>query len=81
MGLRLPLDGRLNQPSVGPSLADRVRLILETRPLRVPWRPELGCDLDVIVGKPLTAERLSGYLAKVFSIRVAYFSAKAISTS
>lgn len=60
MGLRLSLDGRLNKkPAVGPQLAERVRLILETRPGKVPWRQDLGCDLDRIVGKTLTPERLS----------------------
>lgn len=59
MGLRLPLDGRLNKPLAAPTLADRVRLVLETRPGQVPWRPELGCDLEPLLGKTLTPERLS----------------------
>lgn len=39
-------------------VVERVRLVLETRPGRLPWRPEFGCNLDEFVGQPATAARL-----------------------
>jgi hypothetical protein len=36
----------------------RVRLVLETAPGRVPWRKELGCDLDPLAGEPLAREAI-----------------------
>lgn len=41
------------------SWIDRIRLVLETRPGTLPWRPEFGCDLDSLVGHPATAARIS----------------------
>lgn len=40
------------------AVIERVRLVLETRPGRLPWRPEFGCNLDDFVGQPATAGRL-----------------------
>ncbi len=34
--------------------ASRIRAILETRPGQMPWRPDFGCALDDLVGKPAT---------------------------
>lgn len=39
-------------------VVERVRLVLETRPGRLPWRPEFGCDLDGFVGQPATSARM-----------------------
>lgn len=40
------------------ALEQRVRLVLETRPGDLPWRPDFGCDLGGLVGQPATAARL-----------------------
>ena len=41
------------------ALAARIRMVLETRPGQVPWRPDFGCDLASLVGQPATAQRLN----------------------
>jgi len=56
--MRLSLDGSLLRGAPPTSVADRVRLVLETRPGRIPWHPEFGCDLDPVVGRALTIERV-----------------------
>ncbi len=56
--MRLSLDGSLLRGAPPASVADRVRLVLETRPGRIPWHPEFGCDLDPVVGRALTIERV-----------------------
>jgi phage baseplate assembly protein W len=33
------------------AMATRVRMVLETRPGQIPWRPEFGCDLQSLVGE------------------------------
>lgn len=37
----------------------RLRLVLETRPGQIPWRPDFGCDLGPLVGQPSTPQRLA----------------------
>lgn len=39
--------------------AERIRVILETRPGMLPWRPDFGCDLDRLVGQPATPQRIN----------------------
>lgn len=39
-------------------LGARVRMVLETRPGTLPWRPEFGCDLADLVGKPATSAKI-----------------------
>lgn len=39
-------------------LIQRVRLVLETRPGQLPWRPDFGCDLEPLVGQPATSGHL-----------------------
>ena len=41
------------------ALATRIRMVLETRPGKVPWQADFGCDLASLVGKPATAQRLN----------------------
>ena len=55
----LPLGER--QPHLGPeeALAERIRMVLETRPGKLPWRREFGCDLASLVGQPATVQRLN----------------------
>ncbi|MBT3217478.1 MAG: hypothetical protein HN348_00160 [Proteobacteria bacterium] len=52
--------GRLHRP---PDPMDRLRekvaIVLNTQMGRVPWRPDLGCDLESLVGEAATAERLT----------------------
>ncbi len=43
----------------GVSLGERVQAILTTRPGRLPWRPDFGCDLEGLVGYPVTPDLLS----------------------
>ena len=57
--MRLSLDGSLLRGASPASVAERVRLVLETRPGRIPWHPEFGCDLDPILGRALTIELVS----------------------
>ena len=38
--------------------AERVRIVLETRPGTLPWRPDFGCDLGKLVGQPATPARV-----------------------
>jgi phage baseplate assembly protein W len=33
------------------AMAIRVRMVLETRPGQIPWRPNFGCDLQSLVGE------------------------------
>jgi phage baseplate assembly protein W len=41
------------------ALATRVRMVLETQPGTLPWRPDFGCDLAELVGYPATSQLLS----------------------
>lgn len=41
------------------ALETRLRLVLETRPGRLPWRPTFGCDLASLQGEPATPANLS----------------------
>lgn len=38
--------------------AERVRIVLETRPGTLPWRPDFGCDLAGLLGQPASPARL-----------------------
>ena len=40
------------------ALTARVRMVLETRPGRMPWRPDFGCDLEGLAGQPATGATL-----------------------
>lgn len=40
------------------AFAERIRMILETRPGTLPWRPDFGCALDDLIGQPATPQRL-----------------------
>ncbi len=40
------------------AFAERIRMILETRPGTLPWRPDFGCDLDDLIGQPATTQRI-----------------------
>ncbi len=39
-------------------LALRIRMVLETRPGSIPFRPEFGCDLSAFAGQPTTTQLL-----------------------
>lgn len=41
------------------ALEARLRLVLETRPGRLPWRPDFGCDLEFLVGEPASPQNLA----------------------
>ena len=55
----VPFGLRGTQQASTPQLMDRLRMVLETRPGHLPWQPEFGCDLDELVGEPLTWDNLS----------------------
>lgn len=55
----MPLGERRPWRAPGEALADRVRMVLETRPGQIPWRPEFGCDLDDISGHCATPQLIS----------------------
>jgi phage baseplate assembly protein W len=40
------------------ALSTKIRMILETRPGQVPWRPDFGCDLRGLVGRQANDETL-----------------------
>lgn len=52
-------------PSAHETLAERLRMVLETQPRQIPWRPEFGCDLDGLVGTPMTPSWLSDAEARI----------------
>lgn len=41
------------------ALEARLRLVLETRPGRLPWRPDFGCDLEFLIGEPASPQNLA----------------------
>lgn len=41
------------------ALRARLRMVLETRPGRLPWRPDFGCDLEGLLGEPATPQNLN----------------------
>lgn len=41
------------------AVINRIRIVLETRPGRLPWDPEFGCDLGSLLGRPATPARVS----------------------
>jgi phage baseplate assembly protein W len=41
------------------TLAQRVKMVLDTRPGQLPWRKDFGCDLGTMVGEPITEARMS----------------------
>lgn len=56
----LPLDGLPGQElSPADHIAQQLKIVLNTRPGQIPWRPEFGCDLAGLVGQPATAANLS----------------------
>jgi phage baseplate assembly protein W len=57
LALRLLPPAR--KPSAAGELAARVRLVLETAPGKLPYLPELGCDLEGLVGATGGAPRLA----------------------
>ena len=56
----VPLQSRApgisNDEALHRHVADRVRMVLGTRPGRLPWKPSFGCDLDSFVGEPVTPQ-------------------------
>ncbi len=64
----LPIDG-LPGRELGPSdrVAQRLQMVLNTKPGTIPWRPEFGCDLSSLVGQPATAQALQAARDRVES--------------
>ena len=57
IGTALPL-GRRRPLSADRSTAERIRMVLETRPGTLPFRPEFGCALDDVVGEMATKDNV-----------------------
>lgn len=55
----LLLGPRKPRVSEDETIAERIRLVLETRPGTLPWRPDFGCDLGPLVGQPANSQRLN----------------------
>lgn len=55
----LTLGTRRARVSEDETIAERIRLVLETRPGTLPWRPDFGCDLGPLVGQPATTQRVN----------------------
>lgn len=55
----VPLGSR--RPHIGglAALEARLRLVLETRPGRLPWRPDFGCDLGALIGEPASPQNIA----------------------
>ena len=45
----------------------RVRMILETRPGTLPWKPDFGVDLSRLVGSPLTQTNIEAVKTEISS--------------
>lgn len=58
LDLALPLGVRDPYLRGDRAFAERIRMILETRPGALPWRPDFGCNLDDLVGQPATPQRV-----------------------
>ncbi len=67
LDLAIPLGSPLVWLGGENALAARVRLVLETRPGRLPWRPTFGCDLDGLVGFPATEELVARVRQRISS--------------
>lgn len=50
--LDVPLGAHTNALQGGS--AQRIAMVLETRPGTIPWRPDFGCDFRDLVGLPAT---------------------------
>ncbi len=55
----LPLSPRRARLSPEEALAAQIRMVLETLPGQLPWRPDFGCSLSDLVGQPATGQALS----------------------
>ncbi len=63
----IPLDEARPWSAGQEALAHQVRMVLETRPGQLPWRPEFGCDLEEIVGYCATPDVVSFARSRVRS--------------
>ncbi|MCB9765016.1 MAG: GPW/gp25 family protein [Alphaproteobacteria bacterium] len=55
------------RPALSPAqaLATRIRMVLETRPGDLPFRPDFGCDLSSFAGQPATDRRIEAVKLQV----------------
>lgn len=63
----IPLDEARPWTAGQDALAHQVRMVLETRPGQIPWRPKFGCDLEEIVGYCATPDVISFVRSRVRS--------------
>jgi len=59
------LPGRELSPA--DHLAQRLQMVLNTKPGTIPWRPDFGCDLSSLVGLPATQQNLQTAQSRVES--------------
>jgi len=57
--LAVPLGPRRSSISPLQQIADRVQMVLDTRPGQLPWRDDFGCDLGATVGESITDASLA----------------------
>ena len=55
----LALGNRPRRLSEDAALAERIRMVLETRPGSLPYRRDFGCRLDEVVGQMATSKSVS----------------------
>jgi phage baseplate assembly protein W len=53
---RLDIPLGENAQALAGGAAQRIAMVLETRPGTIPWRPTFGCDFRDLVGLPATEE-------------------------
>ncbi len=57
--LSVPLGPVRSQGASLQQIAQRVQMVLDTRPGQLPWRPDFGCDLGTTVGESITDASLA----------------------
>ena len=55
----VPLGPRKESGRSLEDIAQRVHMVLDTRPGQLPWRKDFGCDLEATTGESVTEARLS----------------------
>lgn len=57
--LAVPIGGPAATRSTPPTLEERLRMVVETAPGTMPWRPRYGLSLADLAGESLTVPRLA----------------------
>ena len=57
--LAVPMGPSRTQVATLEQIAQRVQMVLDTRPGQLPWRSDFGCDLGATVGESITDASLA----------------------